>query len=209
MKKSLILLFVFFVSACETVKVRPPSSDYVFSEKPDIGYVFGTLSQTFVEKNRSKIFDDTYTSYIYIDTNLEDSKQSYEVSVVGGENNLQNPDFPNENGVVFLFEIPSGKHQLDNWMGGEAYVAITPNGAMAPLQFDVKEGEVLYLGNIHMHLRFGKNFLGAPVIAKVEPELRHFFERDKKLLIKKYKALPRGKIVNWGLKKGIWIQVER
>ena len=60
-----------------------------------------------------------------------------------------------------------------------------------------------------MHLRFGKNFLGAPVIAKVEPELRHFFERDKKLLIKKYKALPRGKIVNGGLKKGIWIQVEQ
>jgi len=208
MRIVIVMFLAILVSACETIKIKPIDQDYAFIEKPGVGYVFGTLTQTFVKKERSKIFDDTYISHIYIDEKVKGSNKSYRASVIGGENNIQNPDFPNENGFLFLFEIAVGTHQLDHWSAKEAYVTIMPNKSMVPLSFTITEGEILYLGNVHMDLGFGKNLIGAPVTSEVVPEIRHLFYRDKRLLLRKYKSLSNKKIINAPLKNKFWAQIE-
>ena len=45
---------------------------------------------------------------------------------------------------------------------------MTPDEEPAPLRFTLREGDVLYLGNVHMALTFGKNVLGAPVTTYVQ-----------------------------------------
>jgi len=64
MRIVIVMFLAILVSACETIKIKPIDQDYAFIEKPGVGYVFGTLTQTFVKKERSKIFDDT-TSPIF------------------------------------------------------------------------------------------------------------------------------------------------
>jgi len=203
MKKHLILALSLLCTGCITLKTKPLSINYIFNEKPGVGYVFGSLTQTFVNKTRSDGFNDKYTSVIYINERLKGSKQSYVASVSGGENNDIDSKFTDLNGTIFLFEIPIGSHQLDHWSGIDAYMKVLPKRSMKALKFNIKEGDLLYLGNIHMNLTFGKNFVGTPVIAEVLPEIKHMFARDEILLKEKYKFLP-ASIIMQPLERRIW-----
>jgi hypothetical protein len=151
------------------------------TDRPGVGYVFGTLTQTFVPKSRSAMFDDSYITHLCLDCTLPKARPS-RVKVVGGESNQADPRFPGENGVLFLFEVPAGTHQLDRWYAREAYKTIVPEGKLRPLSFQVEPGEIIYVGNVHMDLTFGRNPLGAPVTTRVTPRIRDAFARDLSLL---------------------------
>lgn len=199
-----LLLTVLVISGCAALPTEPLPPSHQFRLTPGKGYVFATLSQTFVRKERSAVFDDSYVSNVCIDCGKRGRMGALRASVVGGKDNSPDPRFPGENGNLFVFELPVGDHQIDHWWAREAYTTISPEAQVMPLKFTVNEGEILYLGNIHMALTFGKNVLGAPVTTSVLPEVRRHFERDRELLLAAYPHAPPERLRNAPLPAGAW-----
>jgi hypothetical protein len=193
------------LSGCAGLPSQPAPEVTRIVDRAGVGYIFGTLTQTFVPKSRSAIFDDSYVSNVCVDCNLKKARP-LRAKVVGGENNDRDPRFPGENGVLFLFEVPAGKHQLDHWYAREASKTLTPEGAMQPLSFEVAAGEIVYLGNVHMELTFGRNLLGAPVTTRVMPRIRDAFARDLDLLKARHPELIVERVRPRALPLGDWPQ---
>ncbi len=67
-------------------------------------------------------------------------------------------DFKERRGHLYMLELEPGQHTIDGWQVYSAGARIT--SSTAPLQFDIRQGEVLYLGNLHAKLVVGR---GTPV----------------------------------------------
>ncbi len=204
MKQAFLLAAAFVLAGCTAMSDATVAPGRALTSKPGFGHVFGSVTQTFVPKQRSALFDDSYVSSICVDCKIKGGLHARSASVTGGRNNDVHAEFPGENGAVFLLEMPVGEHQLDHWYAREAYTTVTPDERRDPLKFHVREGEVLYLGNVLMGLTFGKNPLGAPVTTDVRPEIRHTFDRDLRVALATYPDLPRDRLRNEPLPAGAW-----
>jgi hypothetical protein len=68
-------------------------------------------------------------------------------------------DFRGKVGHVYVLELAPGHHRFMSWfMSMRNRSAGSPAG-LAPLEFDVAKGEVLYLGNLNMRLRMGETII--------------------------------------------------
>lgn len=204
MKRGVLFAAMFVIAGCAAMSPPPLAPGHAFTGKPGVGHVFGSVTQTFVRKQRSALFDDSYVSSICVDCDVKGGLRAHRASVTGGKNNDVHAEFPGENGAVFVFELPVGEHQLDHWYAREAYTTVVPEKNLPPLKFQVREGEVLYLGNVHMALTFGNNALGAPVTTGVKPEIRHAFDRDLRVALAAHPGMPRDRLRNEPLPAGAW-----
>lgn len=67
-------------------------------------------------------------------------------------------DFKDRRGHLYMLELEPGAHTIDGWQVYSAGSRIT--SSTAPLQFEIRQGDVLYLGNLHAKLVVGR---GTPV----------------------------------------------
>jgi hypothetical protein len=203
MKKVVGLCISLWIAGCAQLPGRMTPEVEQISNQPGVGHVFGTLTQTFVPKARSRVFDDSYITHLCLDCELAGASP-LRVKVVGGENNDVNPHFPGENGTLFVFEVPAGTHQIDRWYAREASKTILPEGDMQPLRFQVGAGEIVYIGNMHMRLTFGQNLLGAPVTTHVTPAVRDTFARDRQLLVARFPQVELQRVRPLAVPTGEW-----
>lgn len=197
MRIILILIVVISLSGCVAMKQPIDPKTYVHNEKPGVGYVFGTVSQAIV--------DETY-SWISIDHAAPGSKVCYRASVSARHGSTINFENPNEEYTVFLFEMPVGRHQVDDYGVGLRSSWLSPVNTPIPQVFDLREGDVLYVGNYFLLPRMGKNLFGVDVLASVIPAVRDEYDADVKRLLKKYDFVDPGRIVRAEVRVGFWEQ---
>lgn len=81
-------------------------------------------------------------------------------------------DFDDVHGRVYVLDVEPGLHSIDSWQSAGQAVRITPRVAPAPMRFEVKAGEVVYIGNLNLNHSMGRNLLGISVVASAQPEVR-------------------------------------
>lgn len=81
-------------------------------------------------------------------------------------------DFDEERGRVYVLDVEPGVHSVDSWQSAGDSVRIAPRNAPPPLRFEVKAGEVVYIGNLNLNHTTGRNVFGMSVIAGALPEVR-------------------------------------
>jgi len=69
-------------------------------------------------------------------------------------------DFIDRRGHLYVLEVKPGRHKFDGWHISSAGARISRSAPAEDLQFEVHEGEALYLGNIHTQLVDGHWVLG-------------------------------------------------
>ena len=87
-------------------------------------------------------------------------------------------DFEEERGRVYVLDVEPGVHSVDSWQSAGESVRIAPRNAPAPLRFEVKAGEVVYIGNLNLNHTTGRNLFGMSVVAGALPEVRDRRELD-------------------------------
>jgi hypothetical protein len=95
-------------------------------------------------------------------------------------------DFDDVHGRVYVLDVEPGMHSVDAWQSAGQAVRIAPRSAPRPLGFEVKAGEVVYIGNLNLNHSFGRNLLGISVVASAQPEVRD--RRDLDLSIAEAKV---------------------
>lgn len=109
-------------------------------------------------------------------------------------------------GEYYVHELPAGHYEVHTWgivvNHGIGYLDVWPRTPPPPLAFDVLAGSVIYLGNLHGTLRFGK-MLGMPRAESGRPEVRDEAERDLRLILAEYPQLE-GRVTISPLTLGPW-----
>src|SRR6185312_13378187 len=116
-------------------------------------------------------------------------------------------DFADSYGHIIVMSLPAGKHFMDSWqvtIGSAAY--LYPRRKPVPLEFEVRKGEIVYLGNLHANLYTGKNLFGMSVVGDGYPEVRDERERDLPMIEEKYPQF-KGKVAVHLLPLGPWVKI--
>ncbi len=101
-------------------------------------------------------------------------------------------DFSDSMGKLNVLELPIGKYALVNWSVSSSYFKFTAteDSQPTPIEFEVRAGEIVYLGNIHFQLIEGSNVIGIPGLADIElPIISNKFERDIAIFNDRYQTL--------------------
>ena len=110
-------------------------------------------------------------------------------------------------GRLFVVEIESGRHSVDNFSinhnGGQ--LVLHPKVPPPSLEFDIKQGEIMYLGSFHIDIKSGKNLLGFAVPVGGVPSIGDMYDRDVKYFYEKYPQFNDENVINNTLHEGVWI----
>ncbi|MFT3804011.1 MAG: hypothetical protein QM766_22685 [Burkholderiaceae bacterium] len=106
-------------------------------------------------------------------------------------------------GQVHVLELPPGKHVFKGWRIKWGAVMVCPVGELRPLEFTVNPGQVLYLGNFHMHGTFGRSVIGIPTLVNGSAEIRDNREIDIPIAEAQYPSI-RGLVSYALLPSGPW-----
>lgn len=112
-------------------------------------------------------------------------------------------DFDEERGRVYVMDVEPGVHSVDSWQSAGDSVRIAPRNAPAPLRFEVKAGEVVYIGNLNLNHTTGRNLFGMSVVAGALPEVRDRSELDLAIAERKAPAI-KGRVQVRLLPLGPW-----
>ena len=111
-------------------------------------------------------------------------------------------------GRTYVRNFAAGRYELSGWYveqnTGVGIRSITPKSSSPSIPFEVQPRSVMYIGNVHASLGWGKNLFGVDLLADAFPKVGNEFERDVKLILKDYPQLE-GKIVVKPLRPGLWL----
>lgn len=109
-----------------------------------------------------------------------------------------------DGGRLFVLTLPAGRHTLDAWQLRDSTTTwVQPAGALVPLAFEVKPGEVTYLGSVQATLAVRRGPMGLAVVDGGQVELRDQRERDIAVVERLYPQF-KGQIVPRLLTQGAW-----
>lgn len=73
-------------------------------------------------------------------------------------------DFSDVQGYLHVVELAPGTHRFTYWqISNGSGLRIFPHADLEPLEFEVRAGEVTYVGAFHGHLLRGKNLFGMEI----------------------------------------------
>jgi len=103
---------------------------------------------------------------------------------IGSPNEMSGGDLQ---GRIFVLELPAGKHQIDQWAIEQGKLSfLYPKQPPPPLEFKVAAGEIHYLGNFHMQMEAGKNWVGMTIPVAGYPTIKDMNERDVDMFRERY-----------------------
>ena len=117
----------------------------------------------------------------------------------------QRSDFPEIYGRLVAINIPAGIYEFYSWHAYNDRLSISPKYAPPPLFVDVKAGELVYIGNLHMNISTGKNYFNMSVASGALPEVIDMSERDISLFKKRYPQFSDNNINKSVLNEGPWL----
>ena len=197
--KAILLCSLISLTGCAINSTKPIARDFSFDAKANTGLIIGSISQ---ELAKNKV-----NSYFYLASN-NDIHTSQKVKV--SKNSLllhsyKRSQFSETSGRIYALELPVGKHTLKTWsVFNGTGATITPRNEPTPIEFTVKKGEVLYVGNLHMNFINGRNLFGMSIIGSAYPELTNEYDRDISVFHDKYPGLKQHKIKAIEIKNGRW-----
>jgi hypothetical protein len=112
-------------------------------------------------------------------------------------------DFEDHPGRVYVLDLEPGVHSVDGWSSRGDMAQLAPRHALAPLTFEVRAGEVIYIGNLNLNHTLGRNLFGLPVVAHASAEVRDRREMDLALAERKVTSL-KGRVQARLLPLGTW-----
>lgn len=112
-------------------------------------------------------------------------------------------DFSDRRGHLYVLEVNPGPHRFNGWQVVSGGVRIFRKEPVDDLTFDVKKGDVLYLGNIHSRLEDGHWVLGGRSARSGVPVVVDRSDQDIPLAEAKIPALA-GKVQSAVLPVGLW-----
>ncbi len=122
---------------------------------------------------------------------LDGSRYPGRVVMKSVQDNLSIPvqsEFAGRRGHLYVLELEPGTHSIDGWQVSSAGMQISSR--IAPMQFEVKRGEVLYLGNLHAKLELGHGtFFGGRAASDAMPVVFDQHDEDVALAEARVPAL--------------------
>lgn len=117
-------------------------------------------------------------------------------------------DFEDAYGRLYALSLPAGHHAITGWqITNGTGLRIAPKEAPTPLEFDLAQGEVKYIGNLHAVLATGKNIFGVTIVGSGYPEVTDQRERDLALFDEQFSQF-KGKARTTLLRQGPWLPAE-
>ena len=141
---------------------------------------------------------------IYLDDGLGSGGTNYmssEKPLVG----FRRPsEFSDVYGYLHVVTLPAGPHRFTSWqISNGTGLRIFPKDAPPVLQFEVKPGEIVYLGAFHGHLQRGKNIFGMEITGGGMISVGDASARDLPLLFQRYPQFA-DKVRSSVLSQGVW-----
>lgn len=117
---------------------------------------------------------------------------------------LKPSELQEDYGRLVVLEMPAGANSLQRWHVAHGTTHYTPRQDFPEINFMVEPGKALYLGNLHVHVRMGRNFVNQPVIGDLVPEIRDFSDRDVAMLKSRYPNIGDNEIILEQPFLGLW-----
>lgn len=127
-----------------------------------------------------------------------------------GSKSADFPDMPARIGRIAAVALEPGDYELYTWglyvdaYGGYGYV--NPKAPVPPLTFQVKAGEVTYLGSLHGETVMGRNIFGLPLVAGGYPIIEDKQSRDEPMFRSRFTMLANWPITSANLNGQLWVQ---
>ncbi|MFH1871862.1 MAG: hypothetical protein ABIK82_04420 [Pseudomonadota bacterium] len=109
--------------------------------------------------------EHTYT-YFYLNPDWYSQRVTF--GSVKNDLLLQPSDFKDRRGHVYIQELEPGTHEFNGWQVVRT-ARIFPNPMPPPMRFQIRKGEVLYLGNLHARIILSEDSHGRKVLQKIIP----------------------------------------
>jgi len=106
---------------------------------------------------------------------------------------LYSGDFNDSKGELSYFKLPEGQYHFYDWTFSAGSIIIGTKN-MTPYNFEVKNGEVVYIGNIHIEAISGKNILGMSIPISGKMTVKNKQERDLYFFSKTVPNIEKSKI---------------
>ncbi len=191
--KIFVILIALTLTACGTVNVK---KDFSSNSLVNTGIVIGSITQKRSSSGHqgfSSGVSALSVSYINLGTGKRSTIQT-DPWMLGS---MSKGDFKNivGRGKLFVIELGPGKYAFDGWHATQgSYTSVTPTDPKK-FTFEVKSGEVTYIGELEFNLIFGKNIFGIGVLAGAEQTIADSYDRDIKVASEKYPNIDTNKII--------------
>jgi hypothetical protein len=170
----ILICSAFALAACSHEQRNPERK---YPEAPGLGVVVLSVSHDLADATQTG-------AYFYLDEKL-----------IGGKGLLSTPprgipsEFKNRYGQVLILSLVPGQHSIDRWTMETQISMRKPKNLPAPLVFQVQEGEVIYIGNLHLRFKVEPGLFDVPVVSAVVPVVRDNAAEDIEIAEKKAPAL--------------------
>ncbi|GGC90926.1 hypothetical protein [Halopseudomonas salina] len=189
--KSLCLLAMLMLVGCATKNVNQGVDP---GQMVDTGLVFASVS-TSVESGFGPVALFYFTEGGYV--------ESREEHIPGAT--LKPSELEEDSGRLVVLEMPVGPNSLRYWQLTHGMARYTPAQPVPEIKFTVESGKALYLGNLHMNVDMGSNFLNQPVVGDLLPEIRDRSERDLAMFKSRYSRVSDADIIAKQPFLGVWL----
>jgi hypothetical protein len=108
---------------------------------------------------------------------------------------------------VLALSLTPGTHTIDRWQLETTINMRKPRNLPVPLVFQVREGEIVYIGNLHLRFQVEPGFLDATVIRAVVPLVQDNAIEDIEVAVRKLPSL-RDRIAVRLLPLGPWRTIQ-
>lgn len=161
----IVALVLLFLAGCIT-EVSPEKANKLDLQKT--GLVLATTEATGLAKDVKHVLYDFYIRPI-------DPDRRYSTYYVSSGK------------AMWLLEIPPGRYRIDDWFLGSG--TSRAFSASTGFEFDVRPGEVTYIGHFKISVSQAKNMLGLRVIPQGQPVLENQYSKAEKLFRNSYPSL--------------------
>jgi hypothetical protein len=103
---------------------------------------------------------------------------------------------------MWLIEVPLGRYEITDWFLSAG--TMRRESAEKGFEFEVRPGQITYIGHFDVAVARAKNFFGLRVIPEAIPALRDDYERTLVAFRKQYPALADKKVHNVAPQRFIW-----
>ena len=195
MKNIILIPFILLIFSCVS------NSNLIVKSDVNIGPNIGVILVSVTKNNGS----DAWFYY-----KKRGTKEAIRMDAVGIFNDADiNLSEEKKRGRLLAIKAEPGIYDLTGW---DMYVYTYPNSTkyigpkeFEPIEFTIKEGEITYLGNLHLDAIVSKNFFGAKIPFDATSKISDDSKRDLISLKEKYPNISKWPLTKHILNEKKWL----